>query len=420
MMRVLYAIGLFFYHLAIRLAALRLPKARLWVDGRRGWAQRLSQWRQQPQHANAPLVWMHCSSLGEFEQGRPVLEAIRQQYPHYRLVLTFYSPSGYELRKNYPGADYIAYLPADSPANARRWQELLRPDFVLFVKYDFWYYHLQAAFRRAVPVVLIAAHFRPGQVFFKPWGGLHRRMLAGFSHLFLQDASSIPLLEQYHLRHYSVAGDPRVDRVRDIVAQPQRYPLVASFVGTAGHTLVAGSTWPKEEAWLTHWINHQMPPDCKIIIAPHEINDEHIQQLERLMEVPCLRYTRAPQHEAPLSAARVLILDTIGMLSQVYQYGQLAYIGGGFGAGIHNTLEPAAHGIPVIFGPKHGKFIEASALIAAGAGWSIPDAAAFAQVVSTLITHQQYLPAGQRAHETIVALSGATQKIMGRLPLKEG
>jgi len=413
-----YSLAVSGYHLMIRLAALAgRPKARLWVAGRRNWLEKLTEWRSTEANRTARVVWMHCSSLGEFEQGRPVLEAIRQRYPGYKLVLTFYSPSGYEMRKRYAGADYIAYLPSDTAGHARRWLEVLKPERIIFVKYDFWRHHLHAAFSSKIPTVLIAAHFRPEQLFFKPWGAFFRRMLAGFSHIYVQDAESAALLAGAGIYNSSVAGDPRVDRVRQIAAQPERYPLLDVFAGKARQLIVAGSTWPPDEAILAQWANRRLPDGWKLLVAPHEVDDRHVTALMERVTLPCARYSDVVKKGSVDAAVKVLVLDTIGMLAHAYAYGRVAYVGGGFGGGIHNTLEPAAHGVCVIFGPRHGKFIEAGALIAAGGARSVSRPEDFADVMTQCLQNDAYRSAGQAAARCLETMAGATEKIMAGLQL---
>lgn len=405
----LYYVAVQLYHLGIRVAALWQPKARAWVAGRRGGLAALRAWRQ-TFPPDTPVLWMHCASLGEFEQGRPVFERLRQAHPTAQLVLTFYSPSGYEQQRHYPLADYVAYLPPDTPRHARQWVQALRPSRVIFVKYEFWYFHLSALFRSGVPTYLVAAGFRPGQLFFRWYGARFLGLLRQFTHLFVQSAADADLLRQHGITHVTVAGDPRVDRVLEIAASAIDFPLVARFA--QGHRLlVAGSTWPPDETalltdpqlWTGAW---------KLLIAPHDVDEAHVQDIiRRLGTLPHCRYSQL-QPDTPLPDCRVLVLDTIGMLSRVYHYGELAYIGGGFGKSIHNLLEPAAHGLPVIFGPKHTKFPEALALRTNGGGFVLDQPNGFPALFARA-TSPAALGAAQQAVQTYLSASrGASQVIV--------
>lgn len=406
----LYSLGIALYHLLIRLAALLgHPKAMQWTAGRRHWLRDLRRWRSSKPEQE--VCWMHCASLGEFEQGRPVLEEIRRRRPELLLVLTFYSPSGYLQRRHYSGADYIAYLPPDSARNARDWMASLRPQQIIFVKYDFWPQLLLAAAHAHIPLYLIAAHFRADQWFFRPWAGFSHRLLRCFSHLYLQDGSSQPLLDHIGITRHSVAGDPRVDRVLMIAAQQQEYPLIAGLLGEPGQRLlIAGSSWPADEAMLLDWAHTDMPPHWKLLLVPHETGEQHIQALTAAIRMPWLRYTQAESSQ--LADTRVMILDTIGMLSQVYRYGHVAYVGGGFGAGVHNTLEPAAHGLPVIFGPRHQKFIETSLLRQQGGGFALERPQDFAPCMRMLLDDDRRQAAGRAARSCLEQQAGATNRIV--------
>lgn len=406
----LYSLGIALYHLLIRLAALLgHPKAVQWTVGRRHWLRDLSRWRSS--RPEQEVCWMHCASLGEFEQGRPLLEEIRRRRPELLLVLTFYSPSGYLQRRHYGGADYITYLPPDSARNARDWIATLRPQLVIFVKYDFWPQLLLTAASARIPLYLIAAHFRADQWFFRPWAGFSHRLLGCFSHLYLQDGSSQPLLDRIGIHRHSVAGDPRVDRVLAIAAQQQEYPLIAGFLGGPGQRLlIAGSSWPADDTMLLDWAHTYMPPHWKLLLVPHETDEQQLQALTATIRLPWLRYTQAETSQ--LTNARVMVLDTIGMLSQVYRYGHIAYVGGGFGAGVHNTLEPAAHGLPVIFGPRHQKFIETSLLQQQGGGFALARQQDFAPCLQALLDDKLRQAAGLAARACLEQQAGATNRIL--------
>ena len=396
--------------LAYRLAGLFHTKAQKWVRGRRSWDDKLFKemysWPESP-----PRIWMHCASLGEFEQGRPILEAIREQYPHYRILLTFFSPSGYELRKDYQGADHVCYLPADTMTSARLFVDITRPDLVIFVKYDFWYNHLIEVQKRNIPLILVSALFRPDHIFFAPYGKWFARVLANFDLIFTQDKASREQLRPLQIKA-EVAGDTRVDRVIQIAEDSTRFPDIARWA-TADRLLIGGSTWPPDESILQVWWS-QRPDQEKwqLILAPHDIGEKHLQQIEQLFgPEEVVRYSQL----TPSSRAGILLIDNIGMLSSIYRYGYLAYVGGGFGAGIHNTLEPIAHHVPVIFGPRYHKFTEAKALIAAGGGFSVTDATAFLGTMSQLERAEEYYQAQQATSEFLNQNRGATERILHAL-----
>jgi 3-deoxy-D-manno-octulosonic-acid transferase len=409
-MLALYRLFTSLYPLSIRLAALFNPKAKAWVEGRRHWRQQLADWER----GDGPVIWMHCASLGEFEQGRPVLEELNREHPEAQLVLTFFSPSGYEMRKNYTLASGVFYLPPDGVKNASDFLDLLRPDMAIFVKYEFWYDYLKALHQRSIPTVLISGAFRPEQVFFKPWGGLFRAMLSFFDRLFVQDESSRLLLESIGIERVEVAGDTRIDRVLALAAEDKPMPLLESFSAGA-RVLVAGSSWAPEEQILEEWLKHPSSQTWKCIIAPHEIREEHILALEKRLGEAVIRFTRAK--DANPGPARMLILDTIGMLGHAYSYGHAAFIGGGFGKGIHNILEPMSHGLPVLFGPKHQKFREAEMLIGGGAAWQVSGAGEFIDRMQAL-SEEDFRAAASGKGLTLLHLhAGATKKIVEKLGL---
>ena len=356
-MTFVYRISIYIYHFLIWIAAPFNNKARLYHRGRRGWKLKL----QRQIDPDSRYIWIHCASLGEFEQGRPLIESIREDYREYKILLTFFSPSGYEIRKKYPFADVISYLPADTPGNARRFLDITRPEKVLFVKYEFWNFYIRELKRRSVPVFLVSGIFRPGQVFFSgmPWSKWFREILNGFTHFFVQDQESARLLEKAGLRKYTISGDTRFDRVAAIAKSAKDIPVVEKF--SAGKTvLIAGSTWKPDEEVISRFINEN--DHIKCIIAPHEVTPENINKLERLLKKPSVRLSLA--EEKDVQNYQVLIVDSIGLLSSLYRYGKMAYIGGGFGVGIHNILEAATFGLPVIFGPNYHKFREARELVA--------------------------------------------------------
>jgi len=406
-----FVVGL--YGLVIALAAIFNTKAKLWIQGRKNWPERLQQAVKPLQEAGKPIVWVHCASLGEFEQGRPLIEALRAQYPQPAIVLTFYSPSGYQIRQNYAHADVVCYMPLDTCRNALIFIKILQPSLVVFVKYEFWYHHLQALFQAQIPVILVAALFRPGQLFFKWYGEPFRQLLMGYSRIFAQNEASAALLRKAGVNQVEVAGDTRVDRVIQMAAQPANYEAVEVFAGSSP-VWVCGSTWPQDEALLLPFINTQLPPDWKVIIAPHEISENHIAALEKAVAIGAVRYSRYAQTPAA-TAARVLIIDNVGMLAHLYQYGRLAYIGGGFGHGIHNTLEPAAFGLPVILGPRYEKFEEAVYLVAHGGFFAVSSADELHRSFQHLLKEEARQQASVEIRSYLQKMQGATARIMSYL-----
>ncbi len=365
-MRLLYNIGVGFYILGIRLVSLWNRKASLWLAGRKDIFKKI-QTEFQP---DLPVIWIHAASLGEFEQGRPLIEALKKQYPGNKILLTFFSPSGYEIRKNYELADYVCYLPADTASNATRFIEIIQPKLVIFVKYEFWYHYLNTLKKQHIPTLLVSAIFRPQQIFFRPYGQFFRGILGCFEHIFVQDKNSLELLNKNNIQNVSITGDTRMDRVWQLSQQDKRLPIIATFKGHHD-LLICGSTWPADEQFLLPAFQRlkQAYPKLKFIIAPHQIDEGHISQIEDKLPLPHSRYSKA--EFADLSKPDVLIIDNIGMLSTLYRYGKYAYIGGGFGTNIHNIQEAFVYGLPVIFGPKHTKFKEAVDLINLGGGFGL-------------------------------------------------
>lgn len=408
-------LGIFFYQVfrlayyaGIHIASLWNKKAGLWVKRRKNWQQQLSVWRKTIP-ANAKITWMHCASLGEFEQGRPVLEALRQQYPSHYILLSFFSPSGYEVRKQYAGADHVICLPADHPHNARAFVDIVKPSLAIWVKYEYWYYFLKTLHARRVPLLLVSGIFRPTQPFFKWYGHFWRKMLRFFSHLFVQTARSAELLEEIGLKeNVTIAGDTRFDRVAGIV---QNWQPPAAFLSDFCHghrVLVAGSTWEEDEELLIHYA--RIYPDYRFIIAPHEVSPERIADLQK--EFPqAILYTGGGKNIH--ADANVLIVDIIGTLSRLYHYGDICFIGGGFNSsGIHNTLEAAVYGRPVIFGPVYEKFSEAVALVEAGAAYSIENALELEALLNELFADEaKRRAAGNTAAAYVAQQQGATAMI---------
>lgn len=406
MSRLLYSFLLHVYGLLIRLAALWNPKAKQWVAGREQLFERLYKALEQN---TAPITWFHCASLGEFEQARPVIELFKEQLPAGKILLTFFSPSGYEVRKNYTGADFIFYLPLDTAYNARKFISIVKPQIAFFAKYEFWYHFLNELNKAAVPAVSFSAIFRKEQAFFKPYGGFFRSILGNFLHIFVQNQSSQNLLHNIGIHQVTVAGDTRFDRVQTIASQKKDLPVVAAFK-QGKKLLVIGSSWPQDMEILVPFLNSFHEP-LKIIIAPHEIHETEIAGLQKQLQKQSVRFSQVQQMD--VTKADVLIIDNIGMLSSLYQYGEFAYIGGAFGKGLHNILEAATFGMPLFFGPKYTKFQEAVDLLAAGAAFSVHTTADFAKGFTTLYTsdsdRQQKAELSRRY---VMDHTGATRKII--------
>ena len=390
--------------LGIKMASVRHKKARLMVEGQSNTFQYLKEHLD----SGAPCIWMHVSSLGEFEQGRPLIERIKAEHPEQRIVLTFFSPSGYEVRKDYDKADAVCYLPFDTPSNVKRFLDLVKPSMAIFVKYEFWGNYLSELKCRSVPTYIISAIFRPGQSFFKPWGGMFRKMLGCFTHFYVQNDESRQLLQGIGITAVTVAGDTRFDRVAHVREQARDFPVIEKMTQESPFTLVMGSSWPPDEDIVIPYFNAH--PGMKLIIAPHEFDRERLDALlARLKRKAGLYSTTRAEDAHELDC---LVIDCFGILSSVYRYGQMAYIGGGFGSGIHNVNEAAVYGMPVVFGPKYGKFLEAKELIAAGGGYSVRNGEEFAQIMDTLTTSAEKLQRSSRiAGHYIQSHLGATDKI---------
>lgn len=358
-MDLLYQLGIQLYTWATRVVGVWNPKAKKWIDGRRGLLEKIETLCDPTEKK----IWMHCPSLGEFEQGRPLLEFLRSEYPNWTIILTFFSPSGYEMQKNFHCADHVFYLPADTPGNARRLVRAFNPALTIFVKYDFWLNYLLELKKQGSTTILISGIFRPNQHFFGSFNALGRKMLNSFSHFFVQDDQSVQLLNQAGFTNVTKSGDTRLDRVMALAHRAEPLKKAESF--TAGHfSVVAGSTWPADEKILLPLVNDPEYP-VKWIIAPHEIAESHLQHIEAQVTKPLIRYSNADVEN--IAKYDILLIDNVGMLSRLYLYADMAYIGGGFGRSIHNILEPAAWGTPMIFGPRHQKFAEAQAMISTGA-----------------------------------------------------
>lgn len=402
-MRRLYNFGIFCYKHLVASVSHRNPKAGKLTKGQK----EIFPYLEKTLDKNGGYIWIHASSLGEFEQGRPLIETIRRTYPERKILLTFFSPSGYEVRKNYNQVDAVCYLPFDLPGNVRRFLDLVKPQSAIFIKYEFWANYLTELKKRDIPTYIISAIFRPKQIFFRFYGGYFRKMLHCFTRLYVQDENSRKLLDSIGVRNVSVVGDTRFDRVVEISNSADPNPLLERFVGEK-FVWVGGSTWPKDEEIILDYFNRH--PEQKLILAPHEIHEEHLQSIIARLKRPYLRYTQAT--EANVADADCLIIDCFGLLSSLYRYGKLAYIGGGFGVGIHNIAEAAVYSIPVIFGPNYHRFKEAINLIDNGGAFPIHDAASFESTIENFISNREALAqAGKSAGDYIKSHSGATAVI---------
>jgi len=403
-MKVLYNIGILIFTALAHIISPFNSKASLWVTGRKKWAEKIRD-KIKPEDRT---VWVHCASLGEFEQGRPVVEAIKRERPDLKIVLTFFSPSGYEIRKNYSNADCIIYLPADTPGNAARFVRLVNPEFVIFVKYEFWNNYISVLYSSNIPLYLISAIFRPEQHFFKWYGSFFRGILKKFEKIFVQDQSSLDLLSGIGLENISLAGDTRFDRVVQITGTARDIPQLEQFRGDE-KLFLAGSSWRQDEEIITQYVN-KFPGRMKWVFAPHEIDKPNIERLEKLFNIKHVRFSEFNEASAD---ARVLIIDNIGMLSSAYKYAYIAAIGGGFGKGIHNILEPACWGIPVMFGPEHKKFREAVDLINENGAMTFDSFGNFSGILDRWLTDELfYLISAKAAVDYIDKNTGATAKIL--------
>ncbi len=411
-MKILYNTGIRLYSLLIPAAALFSRKAGLWIRGRKGFFSKYEGFDTR----GRSVIWVHCASLGEFEQGRPVIEEIRKRDPSVFILLTFFSPSGYEVRSDYPGADLVCYLPADTPGNARRFVRTFSPSIAVFVKYEFWYNYISELSKKGIPLYLISANFRPGQIFFRWYGRWFAGMLRMFTHIFVQGEESALLLSSAGIDEVTVAGDTRFDRVVSIARSASRADAAAEFSGGA-LTVVAGSTWQPDHSLWARYMNGT-PDSLKLIIAPHEIDIEEIDRLEEQFRLPVARFSRPD--ESDLRSARILIIDNIGMLSSLYAYGSLAYIGGGFGRNIHNILEACVYSIPVIFGPRYRNFREAVDLVRLGGAFPVSDYDSFSGKVDELTGNKDIREsAGSIAGGYVRSETGATRIIVDKILIFE-
>jgi len=400
----LYDLGIQFYRFLILLASFKNKKAAAWIEGRKNILPYIaSQIDSSQTHA-----WFHFASLGEFEQGRPVLEEMKAKYSEISIVITFFSPSGYEVRKDYKVADHVFYLPLDTRRNAEEFIRIIRPTIAVFTKYEYWYHYFEGLHKQNIPLFIVSGIFRKDQPFFRWYGGLHRKMLHMVSHFFVQNEVSKTLLSELGLNNVSVTGDTRFDRVVKNISQVPQIPAVEDFC--AGRKVfIAGSTWPEDEILITSLAKHY--PEWKFIIAPHEVDTRHIREIEKLFPDS----VKLSEIDKRTFDTPVLIIDNIGTLSSLYQYGDVGYIGGGFGVGIHNTQEASAFSLPVIFGPNYHKFQEAGDLIEKGASFSIKNIEELEQRMSNLQNHETRENLGRIAKEYITSKAGATRIILDYL-----
>jgi 3-deoxy-D-manno-octulosonic-acid transferase len=407
----LYRLAIGAYFALVRMAALVNQKAALFVAGRKNL---LSLMAGAMAGERRKRIWMHCASLGEFEQGRPVLEALHAQYPDYAIIVTFFSPSGYEVRKNYDGADHVFYLPKDTNSNAQQFLDIIQPSLCIFVKYEFWYYFLHNIAARKIPAVLISAIFNSDQGFFQWYGGLQRRMLRCFTHIFVQDESSAVLLKGIGADKVSISGDTRFDRVLKAAQSTERLAILEDFC-TGHKILVAGSTWKDDEVLLEKALQ-MLPNDWKLVLVPHEIGVAHMRQIEDLFSGHLIKWSQYPENaqhtvNAKGISERVLLVDQVGLLLRIYRYATVAWIGGGFGkAGVHNVLEPAVYSVPCFYGPVFHQFIEAKELVAVGGAFTCATPADLSDAISSMEVNNAMKESGAKAGNYVQSNSGATAR----------
>lgn len=376
-MKLIYQISVLSYSFLIHIASFFNPKAKQWVEGRKNIFNLIASTIK----PSDKIAWFHCASLGEFEQGKPVIEGFKKKYPDHKILITFFSPSGYELRKNYGNADYVFYLPIDTKKNAKKFIKTIQPNVAFFVKYEFWNFYLEELFNKKIPTYLISGVFRKNQLFFKWYGAWYKKMLAYFNHFFLQNKASENLLKEIGYSNATISGDTRFDRVYENSLSPEELPIIKAFKSDQ-KIIIGGSSWPEEENILAKYYQSNQS-NFKLIIAPHNIAENHIQQIEKLFNNNCIRYSEATLKN--IGAQNVLIIDNIGILSNIYQYTDIALIGGGFTGALHNILEPTSFGNTIFFGPKHQKFHEAQNLINAGGAITISTEFDFAKSINEII-----------------------------------
>lgn len=416
MLQLLYNFSIHVYSFIISVLAPFNSKAKLWVDGRKNIFERLgSDSLSNPftERSRGTLAWFHCASLGEFEQGRPVIEAFRAKYPAYKILVTFFSPSGYEIRKNYAGANYIFYLPADTPANARKFIEIVKPSIAFFVKYEFWRNYLTELEKKQIPVVSFSAIFRPNQLFFKPYGGFYRAVLKKFEHILVQNQESFDLLKSVDIQSITLAGDTRFDRVKQIVDAKKDISIAEQFKANR-QVFMVGSAWQTDMEVLIPLMNSlKNDSNLAFVIAPHEIHREEINAWQKQMELKSICFSEV-KPDTKLTDYQVLIIDNIGMLSSLYQYADFAFIGGSFGKGLHNILEAATFGMPIFFGNKaYHKFQEAVDLVKQGGAFAVSSTNDLGEIVKDLRSNEAKKKETDKISQNYVLQNiGATEKVM--------
>jgi 3-deoxy-D-manno-octulosonic-acid transferase len=411
-MRSLYNLFIHSYNSAITIASVFNEKASLWKKGRANIFKNIEQALQK----NERIIWFHCASLGEFEQGRPLIEKIKNEKPEFKIFLTFFSPSGYEIRKDYPFADYIFYLPTDTAKNAKRFVELLNPEIVIFVKYEFWFNYFTEIKNKDIPLYLISGVFREDQHFFKPWGSWQRNQLKNISYFFLQDDKSTKLLKKFGFNNVTTTGDTRLDRVSEILKEEVKFPIIENFA-MGSKVLCAGSSWPPDEDIILHYLKSNNS-NLKLIIAPHDISKSHIDEIRnKFQEYELAVYSETKEGDN-LSEKKILIIDSIGLLNKIYRFTDIAYVGGGFGVAIHNLPEAAVYGIPVLYGPKHTNFREALEMSEQGGGFPVNNKEEFSQKINQLLQDGDYYKeSAEAAANYIKRNTGSTELILKNIEL---
>lgn len=405
-MKLIYNFSIYVYAALIRVASIFNPQAKQFLTGRRGQFRKM----KAAVGASDEVVWFHCASVGEFEQARPVIEVFKKSYPNYKILLTFFSPSGYELRKNYELADYVFYLPMDKAANARKFINIFHPRLAIFIKYEYWFNYIDEIYKAGIPLFFVSAIFRSQQHFFRFYGGWFRKQLRKVTWFFIQNETSDRLLSQIGIQNYELSGDTRFDRVLKVLDSPFELPEISLFKGN-NELLVAGSTWPPDEDILLSYLNGK-PKNFKLLLVPHKIDENHIAEIMKKFDgFSPLRYSQSK--EKKLSESSVLVMDKMGLLSGLYRYADLAYVGGGFGVGIHNLLEAAVYGLPVLFGPNHEQFQEANDLLALGGGYCVKNTKNFQDITDHLRNDStSYKRASAASKGYVRENSGATGKVI--------
>jgi 3-deoxy-D-manno-octulosonic-acid transferase len=420
----LYNIALFVFHFSVKIAAFFNPKAKQWVEGRKDIFYEIeTALDSKPNIPNTKCIWIHVASLGEFEQGRPIIERLKRDTDESSvlqpiIILTFFSPSGYEIRKNYPLADHVFYLPLDTASNAKQFLDLVKPDIAIFIKYEFWFHYLDTLKKRNIPTLLVSGIFRDKQFSkWQPYAYFLKKMLTCFTHFFVQTTPSLILLKKQGFSNVTLAGDTRIDRVARLPDERRGFPFIEKFVGDAP-VFMGGSTWQADEAVILPILKNEHFKNWKFIFAPHDISENNIKRLEKSLNYSSIvtRYSSLESQnlssKTQNSEPEVLIIDNVGMLSALYRYGRIAYIGGGFGKGIHNTLEPIAYGLPVIFGPQYHKFEEAIRLIETGGGFVVSNQEELLNKMLFLGKNPNYLAASDAAKNYVIENQGATDKVI--------